>query len=144
MKSNNSSYEETSTDDYNSFENEEFDEDDLSAALEYTSDTNLPSKSSSSSAQMSHMASAANPTTSSRKRLSGRSENFRGAVRKRKCRTTFTKNQLNILEQEFLKYNFISNDKVDALVDMTGLDAQIIKVTFFFLVKLESKLSITF
>jgi hypothetical protein len=49
-------------------------------------------------------------------------------IRKRKCRTTFSKNQLAILEQEFLKYNFISNDRVENLAEITGLDPRIIKV----------------
>jgi hypothetical protein len=131
MKSNNSSYEETSADDYNSFENEEFDENEFSAALEYSSDSNIQSMSFSNTAQTSHLGQT---NSSSRKRISSRlgseNSNVRGSVRKRKCRTTFTKNQLNVLEQEFLKYNFISNDKVDALVDMTGLDARIIKVFY--------------
>jgi hypothetical protein len=48
--------------------------------------------------------------------------------RKRKCRTTFTKYQLQILENEFLKSNFISNDKIDAIVEQTSLDSRIIKV----------------
>ena len=48
--------------------------------------------------------------------------------RKRKCRTTFTKNQLNALECEFLKSNFISNDKIDTIMEITGLDSRIIKV----------------
>ena len=50
--------------------------------------------------------------------------------RKRKCRTTFTKNQLNALECEFLKSNFISNDKIDSIMEITGLDSRIIKVSF--------------
>lgn len=48
--------------------------------------------------------------------------------RKRKCRTTFTKNQLNALECEFLKSNFVSNDKIDSIIQITGLDSRIIKV----------------
>lgn len=64
---------------------------------------------------------------------SGRVVESNRSVRKRKCRTTFTKSQLAILEQEFLKYNFISNDKVDMLVELTGLDARIIKVFFNYL-----------
>lgn len=48
--------------------------------------------------------------------------------RKRKCRTTFTKGQLNVLEAEFVKSNFVSNDKIDLIVDQTGLDSRIIKV----------------
>ena len=48
--------------------------------------------------------------------------------RKRKCRTTFTKMQLNVLEAEFIKSNFVSNDKIDIIVDQTGLDSRIIKV----------------
>ncbi len=48
--------------------------------------------------------------------------------RKRKSRTTFSKTQLNTLENEFLKSNFVSNDKIDLLIEMTGLDARIIKV----------------
>jgi hypothetical protein len=50
--------------------------------------------------------------------------------RKRKCRTTFTKTQLNALECEFLKSNFVSNDKIDSIIQMTGLDSRIIKVNF--------------
>lgn len=48
--------------------------------------------------------------------------------RKRKCRTTFTKGQLNVLEAEFVKSNFVSNDKIDSIVEQTGLDSRIIKV----------------
>jgi hypothetical protein len=48
--------------------------------------------------------------------------------RKRKSRTTFSKSQLSVLENEFLKSNFVSNDKIDSLIDMTGLDSRIIKV----------------
>lgn len=48
--------------------------------------------------------------------------------RKRKCRTTFTKMQLNVLEAEFAKSNFVSNDKIEIIVDQTGLDSRIIKV----------------
>ena len=50
--------------------------------------------------------------------------------RKRKSRTTFNKTQLNILENEFLKSNFVSNDKIDLLIEMTGLDSRIIKVSY--------------
>ena len=50
--------------------------------------------------------------------------------RKRKCRTTFTKNQLNALECEFLKSNFISNDKINSIIEITGLDSRIIKVVY--------------
>jgi hypothetical protein len=53
-------------------------------------------------------------------------------ARKRKSRTTFSKMQLNILENEFLKSNFVSNDKIDLLIEMTGLDSRIIKVRLFF------------
>jgi hypothetical protein len=130
MMSNNSSYEETSTDDYNSFENDEFDEEEFAAVLE----SKAFSSGSVSSVQYSSLHQPSAASLDSRKRLNSRnssdSTNARGAVRKRKCRTTFTKNQLVVLEQEFLKYNFISNDKVDALVDMTGLDARIIKVLY--------------
>ena len=61
------------------------------------------------------------------------------SIRKRKCRTTFNKNQLNTLENEFLKSNFVSNDRIHDLIELTGLDSRIIKVfinsisiTFFF------------
>ena len=50
--------------------------------------------------------------------------------RKRKCRTTFTKNQLSALECEFLKSNFVSNDKIDVIIEQTGLDSRIIKNWF--------------
>lgn len=49
--------------------------------------------------------------------------------KKRKCRTTFTKSQLITLENEFIKSNFVSNDRIDLLIDLTGLDSRIIKVT---------------
>jgi len=48
--------------------------------------------------------------------------------KKRKCRTTFTKSQLVSLENEFLKSNFVSNDRIDLLIELTGLDSRIIKV----------------
>ena len=48
--------------------------------------------------------------------------------KKRKCRTTFTKIQLNILENEFLISNFVSNDRMYELIETTGLDSRIIKV----------------
>ena len=50
--------------------------------------------------------------------------------KKRKCRTTFTKSQLINLEKEFTKSNFISNDRIDLLIDITGLDSRIIKVLY--------------
>lgn len=52
------------------------------------------------------------------------------SFRKRKCRTTFSKLQLSILESEFLSSNFVSNDRLDSLIATTGLDAQIIKNWF--------------
>lgn len=52
--------------------------------------------------------------------------------RKRKCRTTFSKMQLQILENEFVKSNFVSNDKIDSIVDQTGLDSRIIKVRCYY------------
>ena len=48
--------------------------------------------------------------------------------KKRKCRTTFTKSQLITLENEFVKSNFVSNDRIDLLIETTGLDSRIIKV----------------
>ena len=51
--------------------------------------------------------------------------------RKRKCRTTFTKSQLGVLEAEFVKSNFVSSDKIDFIVEQTGLDSRIIKVLIF-------------
>jgi hypothetical protein len=50
------------------------------------------------------------------------------SIRKRKCRTTFNKSQLNTLENEFLKSNFVSNDRIHDLIELTGLDSRIIKV----------------
>ena len=50
------------------------------------------------------------------------------SIRKRKCRTTFNKNQLNTLENEFLKSNFVSNERIHDLIELTGLDSRIIKV----------------
>ena len=54
--------------------------------------------------------------------------NSNAMCRKRKCRTTFSKFQLNALEAEFLKSSFVSNDRIDSLIDITGLDSRIIKV----------------
>lgn len=51
-------------------------------------------------------------------------------LKKRKCRTTFNKFQLNILENEFIQSNFVSNEKIDYLVQSTGLDSRIIKNWF--------------
>jgi hypothetical protein len=48
--------------------------------------------------------------------------------KKRKCRTTFTKLQLITLENEFLKSNFVSSDRIELLIEITGLDSRIIKV----------------
>lgn len=50
--------------------------------------------------------------------------------KKRKCRTTFSKSQLNALENEFLNSNFISNDRIDLIIESTGLDSRIIKNWF--------------
>lgn len=55
------------------------------------------------------------------------------SIRKRKCRTTFNKNQLNTLENEFLKSNFVSNDRIHDLIELTGLDSRIIKVFIFYI-----------
>lgn len=49
--------------------------------------------------------------------------------KKRKCRTTFSKDQLDELEKEFTNSNFISNDRVDLMIELTGLDSRIIKVS---------------
>ncbi|RNA20152.1 hypothetical protein BpHYR1_033775 [Brachionus plicatilis] len=51
-------------------------------------------------------------------------------LKKRKCRTTFSKLQLSILESEFIQSNFVSNEKIDYLVQSTGLDSRIIKNWF--------------
>ena len=121
MKSNSSalSNDETSRDDYNSIDNEDvYYEEDYS--FDHTSENAYNNGQQSQS------------NISIKRRFSNKckvGETTR-IIRKRKCRTTFTKNQLIILEQEFLKYNFISNDKVDLLVNMTGLDSRIIKVYF--------------
>ncbi len=64
-----------------------------------------------------------NSNASKRKRM-----NSLKYCKKRKCRTTFTKSQLNTLENEFLKSNFVSNDRIDLLIEMTSLDSRIIKV----------------
>lgn len=48
--------------------------------------------------------------------------------RKRKSRTTFSKSQLDSLEQEFSKSKFVNNGTVQCLADKTGLEPQIIKV----------------
>ena len=49
-------------------------------------------------------------------------------VKKRKCRTTFSKSQLSALEKEFLNSNFVSIERIDFLIELTGLDSRIIKV----------------
>lgn len=51
-------------------------------------------------------------------------------LKKRKCRTTFNKYQLNILENEFIQSNFVSNERIDYLVKSTDLDSRIIKNWF--------------
>lgn len=53
--------------------------------------------------------------------------------KKRKCRTTFTKTQLNTLECEFIKNNFVSNERLESIVKITGLDSRIIKVNIIYL-----------
>jgi hypothetical protein len=53
--------------------------------------------------------------------------------KKRKCRTTFTKTQLNTLEYEFIKNNFVSNERLESIVKITGLDSRIIKVNIIYL-----------
>ena len=50
--------------------------------------------------------------------------------RKRKCRTTFSKSQLGTLEKEFHASNFVSNDRIDLIIELTGLDSRIIKNWF--------------
>jgi hypothetical protein len=55
------------------------------------------------------------------------------SIRKRKCRTTFNKHQLNTLENEFLKSNFVSYDRIHDLMEATGLDSRIIKVIVYFI-----------
>ena len=47
---------------------------------------------------------------------------------KRKSRTTFSKIQLDSLEQEFSQSKFVNNDTVLSLASKTGLEPQIIKV----------------
>ena len=51
--------------------------------------------------------------------------------KKRKCRTTFSKSQLNSLEKEFMSSNFVSNERIDSIIKHTGLDSRIIKVRIF-------------
>ncbi len=50
--------------------------------------------------------------------------------KKRKCRTTFSKSQLCTLEKEFLNSNFVSNERIDLIIELTGLDSRIIKNWF--------------
>ena len=56
------------------------------------------------------------------------SDSSNKCVKKRKCRTTFSKSQLNALEKEFLNSNFVSIERIDFLIELTGLDSRIIKV----------------
>ena len=48
--------------------------------------------------------------------------------KQRKCRTSFSKSQLDALEQEFQRSNFITKDRLDHLLTTTGLEPAIIKV----------------
>lgn len=67
----------------------------------------------------------ANFTRSHKRKISTDSSKY---CKKRKCRTTFSKSQLNTLETEFLNSNFVSNDRIDLIIELTGLDSRIIKV----------------
>jgi hypothetical protein len=68
------------------------------------------------------------PIKSNKRKLSSDSK----YCKKRKCRTTFSKSQLSTLEKEFLSSNFISNDRIDLVIELTGLDSRIIKVNSIF------------
>lgn len=70
--------------------------------------------------------SAAKSNKSKRKKANNKTD----YLKKRKCRTTFNKYQLSILENEFIQSNFVSNEKIDYLVKSTGLDSRIIKNWF--------------
>ena len=50
--------------------------------------------------------------------------------KQRKCRTSFSKSQIDALEREFERSNFITKDRLDHLLTTTGLEPVIIKVLF--------------
>ena len=67
-----------------------------------------------------------------RKRLHSSSSsrlNTESSKKQRKCRTSFSKSQLDALEKEFRRSNFISKEGLDSLLDSTGLSPIIIKVS---------------
>ncbi|CAF0987294.1 unnamed protein product [Brachionus calyciflorus] len=84
-----------------------------------------------------HKSSGTNKTNNASSKCSNRSrkrttinQTDYSNFKKRKCRTTFNKYQLSILENEFLISNFVSNEKLDYLIQSTGLDSRIIKNWF--------------
>lgn len=58
-----------------------------------------------------------------------RSSESKYCNKKRKCRTTFSKSQLSTLEKEFVNSNFVSSDRIALIIELTGLDSRIIKVS---------------
>lgn len=48
--------------------------------------------------------------------------------KQRKCRTSFSRSQLDALEKEFQRSHFITKDRLDHLLASTGLSPVIIKV----------------
>lgn len=102
-------------------------EDDLEEQDELNNNDNSFDELNKSDLISKFQASKANRTK--KRKLSSNKSDYLNC-KKRKCRTTFNKYQLNILEHEFLQSNFVSNEKIDYLIQSTGLDSRIIKNWF--------------
>lgn len=79
--------------------------------------------------EIESMTSNANSNSQAKSSKRKRSSDSKYCNKKRKCRTTFSKSQLSTLEKEFLSSNFVSNDRIDLIIELTGLDSRIIKVS---------------
>jgi ribonuclease BN (tRNA processing enzyme) len=108
-------------------ENEDFDDADDIENEDYENSNDFKQKQIKKQHQTQHL-NTSNVEDSDSSSFSVRKINKNKLNKKRKCRTTFTKIQLNTLECEFVKNNFVSNDRLESIVKMTELDPRIIKV----------------